>query len=66
MSNLFQYQILVSGKWCTLTDPELWERVNGDEKRYFETLRERQRKLIRPDFFIPDQEPGVIPGEGIF
>lgn len=57
------YQIKIGPAWCTVTDPDLFEQCNGDEKKYFRTLRDRQKKVLKPDFFIPDSEPGIIPGE---
>jgi len=45
MSNLFTYELLISGVWCSVTDIELYESVNGNEKAYFKILKERQKKI---------------------
>lgn len=51
MTNLFKYEILIGGRWCEITDVQLYEQVNADEKQYFRILRERQQK--KPVTFLP-------------
>jgi hypothetical protein len=51
----------IGNHWQEITQPELWARC-ATESEYFRTLRELQKKEQKPDFFIPDAEPGIIPG----
>lgn len=53
--------IKVGNNWLLVTQPELWAACKSEDE-YFRTLRERQKKEQKPDFFIPDSEPGIIPG----
>lgn len=57
--------IKISNNWHHITRPELWATCKS-EQEYFRTLREQQKKVPKPDFFIPDSEPGIIPGEMSF
>lgn len=56
--------IKIGNNWQQITQPELWASC-ATEAEYFRILSDRQKKENKPIFFIPDAEPGIIPGEGL-
>lgn len=55
---------IIDGRLTLPTQPELWFYCKTEEE-YFQILRERQKKskpITEPIFYIPDSEPGIIPG----